>query len=182
MGRIFVTTVPQTKLYRLDPSQPAGAVTTVATNIGHPATSAAFDGSRIWTGNLGSVSIVTPGATLPWSVSTVTAGFSQPGGVLFDGSNIWVTSADSVSVVRASSGVVLATLTGDGLDEPNASAFDGQRVLVTNGADSVSVWKAADLTTVGSFSTGANTYALGACSDGFNFWITLQSVDKLARF
>ena len=73
MGRVFVTSLSSTKLYRLDPSQPAGAVTTVATNIGHPATSAAFDGSRIWTGNLGSVSIVTPGSTLPWSVSTVTA-------------------------------------------------------------------------------------------------------------
>jgi hypothetical protein len=226
MGRIFVTSGGgQTSLYRLDPSQPAGAVTTVATNIGLTAASAAFDGSRIWTANVSaSVSIVTPGATLPWSVSTVTAGFGQLRGALFDASNIWVVNfsaatllkldsngailqtvtvgsqpefpvfdgtniwvpnsgADSVSVVRASTGVVLATLTGDGLNNPVQAAFDGQRVLVTNAlGDSVSLWKAADLVPLGSFSTGAGTLPWGACSDGLNFWIGLQFGNKLARF
>ena len=41
----------------------------------------------------GSVSIVTPGATIPWTVTTVTAGFNTPDGALHDGANIWVADA-----------------------------------------------------------------------------------------
>ena len=71
-----------------------------------------------------------------------------------------------VSVVRASSGVVLAT-------------------LVTNyntGANLVSLWKAADFTTVGSFATGPFSNPFGAASDGVNFWITFYDEGRVARF
>jgi 6-phosphogluconolactonase len=104
---------------------------------------------------------------------------------VFDGSNIWVPNdfANSVTVVRARDGAVLATLTGNGLNAPNQIAFDGQFILVTNSSgDSVSLWKAADLTPVGSFATGTNTVPSGACSDGINFWITLGLSNQLARF
>jgi hypothetical protein len=85
--------------------------------------------------------------------------------------------------VRASSGVVLSTLTGNGQNEPNAAAFDGGRVLVTNVTGStVSLWKAADLSPLGSFSTGGASLPYGACSDGTNFWITLQNSSQLAKF
>ena len=229
MGRIFVTGyTAQGQLYRIDPSQPAGTVTTVASNLG-PAFGIAFDGARIWTANRtypGSISIVTPGASLPWAVTTVSTGFSSPQGALYDGANVWVTDtgapngallrldsngailqtvtvgilpwfpifdgtniwvpnqgSDSVSVVRASNGDVLMTLTGNGLNNPISAAFDGQRVLVTNSnGHSVSLWRAADLTPLGSFSTGANTYPHGVCSDGINFWIRLNSPGGLARF
>ena len=226
MGRVFATgdTGPG-RLYRIDPSQVAGAVTTVASNLGAGARGIAFDGSRIWTANQdSSVSIVTPGASLPWTVTTVTTGFSLPEGALYDGANVWVTntgtgtllkldssgailqtvtvgnfplnpifdgtniwvpnlSSDSVSVVRASSGLVLGTLTGNGLLVPYTAAFDGQRVLVTNNpGNNVSLWKAADLTPLGSFSTGPDTHPYGACSDGINFWITLNLSGQLARF
>jgi hypothetical protein len=78
---------------------------------------------------------------------------------------------------------VLATLTGNGLDDPFTAAFDGERILVTNiSGNSVSLWKAADLTPLGTFPTGAGTGPFGACSDGLNFWITLSITDKLARF
>jgi hypothetical protein len=78
---------------------------------------------------------------------------------------------------------VLQTLTGNGLSVPVQAAFDGQRVLVTNqNGNSVSLWKAADLTTLGSFSMGASTFPFGACSDGVNFWITLQLTNAVARF
>ena len=74
-------------------------------------------------------------------------------------------------------------LTGNGLKNPAVAAFDGQRVLVTNlFGDSVSLWKAADLTPLGSFPTGTGTSPFGACSDGVNFWITLQTAGRLARF
>ena len=234
MGRVFVTSDSQPgKLYRIDPSQPAGAVTTVASNLGDQPLGIAYDGSRIWTANFGngtpgtgSVSIVTPGASIPWTVTNVALGFSEPAGALFDGAGMWVTDQDlnqllrlgptgailqtitvgsgpsfpvfdgtniwvpnnvsnSISVVRASTGAVLRTLTGNGLNSPWASAFDGQRVLVTNigsGADNVSLWKAADLTPIGSFTTGSFTTPFGACSDGIHFWIALDAGHTLARF
>ena len=226
-GYIFVTGLGSPGLlYRIDPSQPAGVVTTVASNLGNTPNGIAFDGSRIWTANPfgSSISIVTPGATLPWTVTTVTAGFTLPSDALYDGANVWVTdfsagtllkldgsgailqtvtvgdgtsfstfdgksiwvpnySSSSVSVVRVSSGAVLATLTGNGLNGPISAAFDGQRILATNLAgNNVSLWKAADLAPLGFFPTGANTGPYDACSDGVNFWITLQEAGKIARF
>jgi hypothetical protein len=230
MGKIFVGgNWDPGRLYMIDPTQPAGAVTTLTSSLGYFPSGIAFDGSRIWTANSdGSVSIV---SLNPIAVLTVTAGF-QLAGILFDGSNIWVTdynrdtllklnvngsvaqtinmgsdpqfpifdgtniwvpnlSSDSVTVVRVknaagnplSTAFILATLTGNGLNHPYTAAFDGERILVTNfSGNSVSLWKAADLTPLGSFSTGADTAPYGACSDGLNFWITLRGVDKLARF
>ena len=88
-------------------------------------------------------------------------------------------------VVRASTGAVLQTLTGNGLNIPLEASFDGQRVLVTNNnGDSVSLWKATDLTPLGTFGRGNLTGVLGlygACSDGLNFWVTLEGADKLLR-
>jgi len=231
MGRIFVDSSSSGAgaLYRIDPSQPAGAVTTLATNLGNGAAGIAFDGARIWIGNsIGGtgVSIVTPGATPPWTVTTVTTGFGEPLGTIYDGSNIWVTDRsqnrlfkldpsgailqtvtvglnpgypvfdgtniwvpnfqeNSVSVVRASTGNVLATLTGNGLTGPPLATFDGQRVLVTSVVGSrVSLWKAADLTPISFVSTGLDTSPWGACSDGIHFWIALDSgpPGQLVRF
>src|SRR5262245_8578210 len=79
MGRVFVSGNNNPgQLYRIDPSQPAGSVTTVATDLGAATVDLAFDGARIWSENTspGSVSIVRPGATLPWTVTTVATGFS----------------------------------------------------------------------------------------------------------
>jgi len=229
MGRIFVTNQISSpgQLYGIDPSQPPGEVAVIANDLGGDPLGLAFDGARIWTANAGapgSVSIVTPGATIPWSVTTVTSGFSSLNGALFDGANVWVTDwvankvlklassgailqtvtvgpgprfpvfdganiwvplnngAPSLAVIRASSGALLQTLTGNGLIAPIASAFDGERVLVTNLGDNVSLWKAADLTPLGSFPLGTEVAAFGAASDGVNFWITLSGTAKLARF
>jgi len=112
---------------------------------------------------------------------------NSPGQPVFDGTNIWVPNlgSNSVSVVRASSGAILTTLFGNGLDTPLAAAFDGQRVLITNNgaSSSVSLWKAADLTTLGTFSVGAAQVPWGACSDGSSFWIVLHTTTgHLARF
>ena len=51
IGRVFATGYVTGNLYRIDPGQPAGAVTTVASNVGSGATGIAYDGSRIWTAN-----------------------------------------------------------------------------------------------------------------------------------
>jgi hypothetical protein len=231
MGRIFITgnTNPG-RLYMIDPTQPAGVVTTLTSSLGTNANGIAFDGLRIWTANFsGSVSIV---SLNPTTVTTVSTGFINLNGVLYDGSHIWVTDvtsnaiaklnadgsiaqsinlesspvyavfdgtniwvpnlgSSSVSVVRVkdaqgnplTTAYVVATLTGNGLNSPYTAAFDGERILVTNnGGNSVSIWKAADLLPLGTFATGSGTQPFGACSDGLNFWITLNNVDKLARF
>jgi outer membrane protein assembly factor BamB len=229
MGRVFAASADMSPgaLYRIDPSQPAGAVTTVATNLGNNGSGITFDGARIWVANTGapaSVSIVTPGATLPWTVTTVTTGFSFAAGAIYDGANVWIADGDghlfkldptgailqtvtvnvgahlpafdgsniwvsgtdpfdSLSVVRASTGIVLQTLTGNGLSHPFSVAFDGQRILVTNsGTDGLSLWKAADLTPIGNFPIIPGGTPLGACSDGVNFWITLTAPSRLLRF
>ena len=56
--------------------------------------------------------------------------------------------------------------------------FEGPRARYGN---SVSLWKATDLTPLGSVATGNNSGPRGACSDGINFWITLATTDRLAR-
>ena len=229
MGKVLMTS-PGTPGYLsvIDPTQPPGAATVVASNLGNGALGITFDGTRVWTANgnvvAGSVSIVTPSATIPWTVTTVTAGFKTPNGAVFDGSNVWVTDNNGslfklgssgailqtvslglyafypvfdggaiwvpgiganhqVAVVRASSGAILRILTGNGLNNPQVAAFDGERILVTNpDSDSVSLWKAADLTPLGSFPVPAGSGPFGACSDGINFFVALTSNGQLARF
>jgi hypothetical protein len=230
MGRVFVTgnTNPG-RLYMIDPTQPAGAVTVLNTSLGAGPQSIVFDGERIWTANGNSVSIV---SLNPTTVTTVTTGFSNLDGMLYDGTNIWVTdngadsllklnangsiaqtitvgdgpkfpvfdganiwvpnsNRDNVTVVRVkdaagtslTTALVLATLPGNGLDFPYMAAFDGERILVANfGSDSVSLWKAASLTPLGTFAIGDGTLPSRACSDGLNFWITLAGSNMLARF
>jgi hypothetical protein len=160
---------------------------TVVNNSGFGGcTGIVYDGSNMWVTDYLNHSLVRMDsngfASLPLDVG---AGAAYP---CFDGINIWVPNlnSNSVSVVRATGGLagtVLATLTGNGLASPTQAAFDGERILITNGgADSVSLWKASDLTPIGSFSTGANTSPFGVCSDGLNFWITLYGPGNLARF
>ena len=230
LGRVFVSgSVMPGRLHVINPGQPAGAVTTVASTLGNLSSGIAFDGLRIWTANIGdgsagtgSVSLVTPGASIPWTVTNASLGFSKPIGAVFDGANVWVTDEDlnqalrlssagailqsvtvganpahpvfdgtniwvpnlnssSVTVLRASSGAVLATLTGNGMNQPNAAAFDGERVLVANlSGNKVSLFKAADLTPIGGFPI-ASGQQIGACSDGISFWVTVLS-NPLARF
>jgi hypothetical protein len=230
MGKVF--TVGKTftgSLYMIDPTQPAGPLTTLTSNLGNGAQGLAFDGARIWTVNHNTVSIV---SLNPTTVTVVPTQFFQLISILYDGANIWVTDlngnslhkfnadgsiaqtilvgtqpqypvfdgtniwvpnggTNSVTVIRVKdaqgnplpSAFVLATLTGNGINIPIAAAFDGERILVTNSnGNSVSLWKAADLTPLGTFPTGANTFPHSACSDGLNFWIAFRFSAKLARF
>jgi hypothetical protein len=56
-------------------------------------------------------------------------------------------------------------------------------VLITdNNGDAVSLWKAADLTSIGMASTGTGSLPYGACSDGIHFWVALAGTGRLARF
>src|SRR5262245_26803617 len=220
MGRVVVSAPSFVagltgRLVAVDPSQPAGAATTVATGLPQECYGLAYDGGQFWTANGdGTVSIVTPGATLPWTVTTTAGGYQRPTGLLYDGTNFWMTdetvsagpgallklnaaggvlqtitvgrspepplfdgsniwvpnqTSGTVSVVRASSGAVLATLTGNGITAPYAAAFDGQRVLVTSFPRTLTLWKAADLTPLGSVTLPSVWTPFTAASDGASF-------------
>jgi DNA-binding beta-propeller fold protein YncE len=185
----FIWTANLSSVSRVNPANGTSLTFTAgfATPIG-----ILFDGTNLWvtdylsnSSNPGMLHKLGSSGAVVQNV-IVGAGPSNP---IFDGSNIWVPNfvGQSVSVVRARDGMVLATLTGNGLNGPVQAAFDGQRVLVTNfGTDfhgnSVSMWNAADLTPIGSFDTGAATAPASACSDGINFWITLNGTGQLARF
>jgi sugar lactone lactonase YvrE len=165
---------------KVDPD--SGTTTNISTGFIGPV-GILFDGSNIWVTDFGDNKL----KKLDSSgniVQSVAVG-REPEFPVFDGSNIWVPNFidNSITVVRARDGLVLATLTGNGLDAPIQAAFDGERLLVTNtNGNSVSLWKAADLTPIGTFSTGSATNPRGACSDGINFWITLNNMNQLARF
>ncbi len=161
-----------------------GATTTQMTAGFYAPFGIVYDGANLWVTDDGDDKLKkldSSGFGIP--LIGVSVG-STPRFPLFDGSNIWVPNffSNSITVVRARDGVVLATLTGNGLDHPNQAAFDGQFILVTNyNGHSVSLWKAADLSPVGSFTTELNAIPYGACSDGIRFWIAIDS-GTLGRF
>lgn len=142
-----------------------------------------YDGVNMWVTNQGTDKLFKLDSN-GLIIQAIDVG-QTPGFPVFDGTNIWVPSAlsDTVTVVRASTGAVLAILKTAGLNGSLVAAFDGERVLVTNPTgNSVFLWKAADLTPLGSVNTGPNTRPFGACSDGLNFWIALAFSNQLARF
>lgn len=142
-----------------------------------------FDGANIW---------VTAGSYLYKLDSSgnvlQSVNLGSTGGYpVFDGKNIWVPSipGNSIIVVRAATATVLTALAGNGLAGPKQVAFDGERILAVNttGA-SVSLWNSSDLSELGTFSVGAGFTPNGVCSDGLNFWISLDNpaFGYLARY
>lgn len=173
---LWTTCFPPAFVSKVNPN--TSAVTNF-TGFTHP-TGVMFDGSNIWvTEDEGQLKKIDSNANV---LQTVSVG-NRPGSPIYDGTNIWVPNEfdDTVTVIRASTGVVVATLSNNGLSSPGAAAFDGERVLITNGS-TVSLWKASDLTPLGVFS-GATSVAR-ACSDGLSFWLTLEDGNPghLVRF
>lgn len=163
-------------------------VTTVTAGLINPL-GILYDGASIWVADRGDHTLkkLAAGGGVALSIP-VGNGPTYP---VFDGTNIWVPNeSNTVTVVRVkdaagnplSQPFVLATLSGNGLVGPVQAAFDGQRILVTNGLDSVSLWRATDLAPLGSFPLPDNSDPGGVCSDGINFWIVLSGLDQLARF
>lgn len=177
---------PQGSISIVTLNPPDLTVTTVTTGFSSPS-GIIYDGTNIWVTDAGDSMLKKLDSTGN-IISSVSVG-AVPLYPAFDGTNIWVPNHNSntVSVVRATGGLAgtgLATLSGNGLNGPQQVAFDGERILVTNNdGNSASLWRASDLTPIGNFSTGMESFgAFGACSDGLNFWITLFSTGKLARF
>lgn len=148
MGRVFIVgrTTPGI-LYMIDPNQVGTTGQVVTNSLGSSPVALAFDGDKIWSANFigGSVSIVTPGASFPWAVTTV-PGFTSARGILFDGSNIWVVrspGSGAGSLVKLdSAGSVLQTVTVENL--PVQPLFDGTNIWVPNGgSNSITIVRAS---------------------------------------
>ncbi|HKA35601.1 MAG TPA: hypothetical protein VKH43_02215 [Thermoanaerobaculia bacterium] len=144
MGKVFVTGL-NGSLYQVDPAQPAGSVTAVVTGLGAHPFRIAYDGGRIWTANInpGSISIISPGPSIPWTATTITAGFTDPNGILYDGSHIWVTEFQSGLLKKVGpSGAVLQTVTLE--KDIGRPAFDGANLWVPTFNQAVLIVRAAD--------------------------------------
>jgi len=128
MGQVFVAgnTNPG-RIYSIDPTQPGGAVATVADALGASPNGIAFDGSRFWTANdSGSISIATPGP-VPWAATTIATGFTQPTGIVFDGKNVWVTDTSAGLLKLDASGAILQAVD---VASPVGVVFDGANLWV----------------------------------------------------
>ena len=184
MGKIFVVgSLAPGVLYRIDPRQPAGAVTTVASNLGGAPIRLTFDGARIWTANdqelSSSVSIVTPGASIPWTVTTVTAGFGALEGALFDGTNVWVTSGPQTLLRLDSSGAILQTVTVG--TSPFYPVFDGANIWVPDeGSDSMTVVRASNGTVLTTLTGNGMNHPWEAAFDGERVLVTNQFGDSVS--
>jgi hypothetical protein len=184
-ARIWFTDLDSVSIVTLNPL----TVTPVSTGFNQLA-GILYDGANIWVADENADTLLKLNSD-GGIAQTINVG-DKPRLPVFDGTNIWVPNEDSnsLTVVRVkdtagnplANPFVLATLTGNGMSRPLTAAFDGERILVTNLNNSFSVWKAADLTPLGSVSTGPGSLPIGACSDGVNFWISLNNLDKLARF
>ncbi|HKA35602.1 MAG TPA: hypothetical protein VKH43_02220 [Thermoanaerobaculia bacterium] len=182
MGRVVVTgsTAPG-RLFSIDPGQPAGAVTTVASSLGSFPGAITFDGGHFWTANqAGSVSIVTPAAAPPWDVTNVTSGFQAPAGILFDSANVWVTDAGAGSLVKLdSAGSILETVTVG--SSPRHPAYDGANIWVPDElSDSVSVVRAATGALLRTLTGNALSHPLAAAFDGQRILVTSPSGDRVS--
>src|SRR5262249_31561528 len=132
MGKVFFAgTQAQGRLYRIDPTAPAGAVDIVVSDVGGHNRGLAFDGALIWTGNTNSVSLVTPSATIPWTVTTVTTGFGSVIGMLYDGSSVWAADNSFQAIRKLNpTGAILQTVTVG--SAPQYPVFDGSNIWVPN--------------------------------------------------
>jgi hypothetical protein len=160
-------------------------VSTVTTGFNAPY-GILYDGANIWVTDTGAGTLLRLDSNAN-ILQTVTVG-SEPAFPVFDGANIWVPNYgdNSITVVQASTGNVVATISADAnnqLNGPNGASFDGERILVANYAgNSVTLFRAADLGFIANMSTGDATNPISACSDGINFWVSLQSTTNLLRF
>ncbi|HKF42614.1 MAG TPA: S-layer homology domain-containing protein [Thermoanaerobaculia bacterium] len=183
MGAVFVTgELAPGRLYRIDPTQAAGGVTAVATNIGDGPLGVAFDGGRIWTANRtgGSVSIVTPGASIPWTVTTTATGFGAPYGATFDGTNVWVTDINAGKLLKLDSAGAISLTVGVGAS-PATPVFDGNNIWVPNGgAATISVVRASTGTVLTTLTGNGLGTPETATFDGQRVLVTNYGLDSVS--
>jgi hypothetical protein len=173
MGKVFVSgnTEPG-KLYQIDPTQPAGAVTILTNGLGAGPEGIAYDGQRIWTANIGSVSIITLN---PTTVTNVTAGFNRLDGIIYDGMNIWVTddspgTVDKLHKLDSNGSILLSVDMGS---SPAFPAFDGTNIWVpNNSSNTVNVVRASTGAVIATLSGNGLSGPITAAFDGERILVT----------
>jgi hypothetical protein len=177
MGRVFATPYEETgPLYMIDPAAPAGAATAVVPDLGQfPGHQMAFDGARLWIPMQGAgiatgLVIVTPTASIPWSVTRVDYPLpASPNWLTFDGTTMWLTD-DTKGVQRLdSAGNVVQTIGISG--DPGRPAFDGTNLWVpvstaTPGTGSVVVIRVSDGTVISTITGNGLDVPSSAAFDG----------------
>jgi hypothetical protein len=184
-GKLFVTggTSPG-ELYVIDPTLPPGAVTIAASTLGNGPTSVAFDGTNVWTANFGgSVSIIAPQS--PYTVTTVSTGFSALKGILYDGANIWVTDQAAGTLLKLNSGGgILQTVTAGAI--PQYPAFDGANIWVPNyNSNSITVVQARTGNVVATIASDASNQLnapYAASFDGERVLVTNYNGNSVTLF
>jgi hypothetical protein len=168
------------KLYMVDPTQPPGAATIVASNLGNQTEGIAFDGARVWTSNHGppgSVSIVTPGTAIPWTVTTVTTGFSSPIGALFDGANVWIADG-SLKKLDAAGAVIQSVFTTGTVRYP---VFDGTNIWSPDSSDdSVTVVRASTGAVLRTLTGNGLSSPVGVAFDGERIMVANPPADSVS--
>jgi outer membrane protein assembly factor BamB len=170
------------------------SVTTLTTGFNRPY-GVLYDGSHIWVTDRGDDRLKKLNTFDGSVLQSIPVG-TDPGHPVFDGMNIWVPNygSDNITVVRVKDSVgkplasafVLKSVTAGFMLGPLTAAFDGERVLVTantdNGSNGIFLFKAADLSLITGTSPGADTKPFGVCSDGLNFFVTLNGTNEMVRF
>jgi hypothetical protein len=162
-------------LYRIDPGLPPGAATAVSTALGNLPTGLAFDGRRIWSTNQsGSVSYVTPGTVLPWTVTTVSAGFGVTLGALYDGSNVWVTDsmANKLHKLDADGAILQSVTIGS---SPRYPLYDGTNIWVPSVGGAVVVVRPSTGAILATLTNAGLTTPYAAAFDGQRVLVTNAS-------
>jgi len=182
MGRVFVTgQVPGVgKLYMLDPSQPAGTVTTVADNLG-TVEGVAFDGSRLWVANQNpTISIITPGPNLPWTTATV-SGFGGTSAFVFDGTNMWLVDYGQHFLDRLdANGTVLQSVPIP--QNPGSPVFDGENIWVPAQDGSVTVIRASNGAVLATLTGNGLDGSVSAAFDGERILVVNSGVETVSLF
>jgi DNA-binding beta-propeller fold protein YncE len=186
-GKVFVAggTVPGS-LYVIDPTAVPGPVGVAASTLGDQPSGIAFDGGRLWTANRGgSVSIITPQASTPYPVMTVTTGFTAPFDILYDGAHIWVTDQTAGKLFKLdSSGAILQSVTTG--SQPVGMVFDGANIWVTNyGDNSLTVVQASTGNVVATMLPDVNNQLngpSGASFDGERVLVTNDAGGSVTLF
>jgi hypothetical protein len=182
MGKVLVTGQSSPgNLYMIDPLTPAGAVTLVSNVLGGFPNGITFDGARVWTANgTGSVSIATPAATIPWTVTTVVAGAGSLAGALYDGANVWVTDNFAGRLLKLdSAGAVLQTVTVG--NNPLHAIFDGANIWVPNNlSGTLTVVRASNGTVLGTLTGNGLGFPITAAFDGERILVTNGSANSVS--
>lgn len=146
-GYVFVTgRANPGVLYIIDPAAAPGTAGILSSALGVNPAGIACDGNNVWTANSGTgpgAGSVSRFSLTSFGAVTVSAGFSQPLGILYDGAFIWVTDTGDGSLKKldASSSVIQTVLVGS---NPQFPAFDGTNIWVPNlGNDTVTVVRAS---------------------------------------